>query len=130
MTWVYNASPELDAQSNWPLIIGVCTGLTTLMTITVGLRIYVRAWMIKSMGTDDWVMLSSCVFFRTKSITRKIADTIYRFAVSSTMASASPNLDTGSDCRYPSVRWPIYTNTQKSILLDGPSTWPASQASK
>ncbi|KAK5946823.1 hypothetical protein PMZ80_000967 [Knufia obscura] len=61
MTWVHNASPEIDAQSQWPLIVGVCVGLTTLMTVTVSLRMYVRAWMIKSMGIDDWVMLSSCI---------------------------------------------------------------------
>ena len=66
MTWVYNPQHEtkvsdLDAISRWPTIVGVCVSLTILMTITVGLRIYVRARMIKSLGIDDYVMIFSMV---------------------------------------------------------------------
>lgn len=61
MTWVHNATPAVDAQSEWPTIIAVCISLTMLMATTVGLRLYVRAWMIKSVGVDDYVMLFSMV---------------------------------------------------------------------
>lgn len=61
MQWVHNASPELNAQSDWPKILGICLSLTTLMSLTVSLRIYVRAWMIKSLGIDDYVILFSMV---------------------------------------------------------------------
>ena len=61
MVWVHNASPELSNQSEWPRIVAVCVCLTTLMSITVGLRLYVRARMIKSVGVDDYVMLFSMV---------------------------------------------------------------------
>lgn len=61
MTWVHNADPAVDAQSEWPTIVAVCISLTALMATTVGLRLYVRAWMIKSVGIDDYVMLFSMV---------------------------------------------------------------------
>lgn len=47
--------------SRWPTILGVCIALTALMMLTVMLRIYVRARLIKNMGIDDYVMLFSCV---------------------------------------------------------------------
>lgn len=61
MPWVHNASPEVNGLSEWPLILGVCLSLTTLMTLTVFLRVYVRACMIKSIGIDDYVMIFSMV---------------------------------------------------------------------
>ena len=61
MVWVYNASPEVSSISDWPKIIAVCVTLTTLMSFTVGLRLYVRMRMIKSVGIDDYVMLFSMV---------------------------------------------------------------------
>lgn len=61
MVWVHNASPELNVQSQWPTIVAVCVTLTALMSITVLTRLYVRSWMIKSVGIDDYVMLFSMV---------------------------------------------------------------------
>lgn len=61
MTWVQNASPEVAAQSEWPLIVAVCIALSSIMTICVSLRLYVRACMIKSLGIDDYVMIFSMV---------------------------------------------------------------------
>lgn len=61
MTWVHGASPNVDAQAKWPTILAVCVSLTALMTATVGLRVYVRVFMIKSFGIDDYVMLISCL---------------------------------------------------------------------
>lgn len=61
MVWVQNASPEVDAASNYPTIIAVCVSITVLMMVTVSTRIYVRAVMIKMMGMDDWIILFSAV---------------------------------------------------------------------
>ena len=61
MIWVQNASPEVDAQSEWPLIVAVCITLSTIMTMCVALRLYVRTYMIKSLGTDDYVIIFSMV---------------------------------------------------------------------
>lgn len=61
MTWVHNASPEVAAQSEYPLIVAVCIALSSIMTICVMLRLYVRAFMIKSFGIDDYVMIFSMV---------------------------------------------------------------------
>lgn len=64
MTWVYFASPEVDAQSKWPTIMGVCICLTALMTATVLTRLWVRTCMVKSIGTDDYVMAASMVSYK------------------------------------------------------------------
>lgn len=61
MTWVENARPEIEAESQWPMIVAVCVVLTVAMASTVGLRLYVRIRMIKSVGIDDYVMLASMV---------------------------------------------------------------------
>ncbi|RMZ85028.1 hypothetical protein DV738_g147, partial [Chaetothyriales sp. CBS 135597] len=59
--WVHNASPEVNALSEWRLIVGVCISLTTLMVVTVVLRIYVRAWMIRSIWIDDYIIVFSAI---------------------------------------------------------------------
>jgi len=61
MVWVQNASPEVDAASDYPTIIAVCVSVTLFMMFIVGLRIYVRAIMIKMMGIDDWIVIFSAV---------------------------------------------------------------------
>lgn len=61
MTWVQNASPAIDAKSQWPTILAVCIILTTIMVTTVGLRGYVRVVLLKTVGGDDWVILFSCL---------------------------------------------------------------------
>lgn len=60
MGWVYNASPEVEAASQYQLILGVCVSLTVLMIITVCLRLYVRA-QASRLGAADWVMVVSMV---------------------------------------------------------------------
>ena len=89
MNWVHNASPEIDAQSRWPIILGICIALTALMTTTVGMRLYVRAFMIKSMGIDDYVMLFSCVSIYEALSTRRL--TKFRSAASFIMGYALDN---------------------------------------
>jgi hypothetical protein len=61
MGWIQNASPEVDAASNYPTIIAVCISVTAFMMIIVSLRLYVRAHMLHVMGLDDWTILFSAV---------------------------------------------------------------------
>jgi len=55
--WVHNADAATNAASQWPLIVAVCVVLTAIMTVTVCLRLYVRAIMVKAVGVDDYVMI-------------------------------------------------------------------------
>lgn len=61
MTWVYYATPELEALSKWPRIMAVCISLTSLMTATVLTRLWARTCMVKSIGIDDYIMAVSMV---------------------------------------------------------------------
>ncbi|KAH8808675.1 hypothetical protein F5884DRAFT_858199 [Xylogone sp. PMI_703] len=44
-------------------LLGVLIAFTVLTCITVGLRCYVRIWLVKSVGIDDWFMLASLIGF-------------------------------------------------------------------
>jgi hypothetical protein len=59
--WVENASPAVDDVSKYPEIIAVCVCLTIFMVVLVGLRVYVRAFMLKVTGVDDWIIIFSAV---------------------------------------------------------------------
>jgi hypothetical protein len=59
--WVYNASPEINAQSDYPLILGVSIPLAALMLVIVCLRLYVRLVMLKRPGIDDWCVVAAAV---------------------------------------------------------------------
>jgi hypothetical protein len=59
--WVENASPAVDSASEYPEIIAVCVCLALFMTALVGLRVYVRAFMLKTMGVDDWIIVFSAI---------------------------------------------------------------------
>ncbi|KAF7156379.1 hypothetical protein CNMCM6106_009646 [Aspergillus hiratsukae] len=61
MGWVHNASPEIENQSRYPLILGVCIGLTVLMVIVVCLRLFVRI-RLGRFGAADYVMVFGMVF--------------------------------------------------------------------
>lgn len=61
MVWVHNATEAIDSKSQWPKILAVCVTLTCVMTTTVGLRGYVRGYMLKTVGYDDWVIAFSAV---------------------------------------------------------------------
>jgi hypothetical protein len=60
-SWVYNASPEVSEQSNYRTILGVGTTLLVLMVITIAARLYVRIFMLKAPGWDDWVITAAAV---------------------------------------------------------------------
>ena len=59
--WVYNASPAIEAQSNYPTIVGVSVPLLLLMIFVVVLRLYVRVKMLKRPGPDDWFIIGAAV---------------------------------------------------------------------
>ncbi|KAI9843364.1 MAG: hypothetical protein M1838_002653 [Thelocarpon superellum] len=66
MYWVYNAGAEVNAISQYPEILAVCVTLTSVMVIVVGLRMYVRSTILRSVGADDWTILvaaaCSCIY--------------------------------------------------------------------
>ncbi|GAT21243.1 integral membrane protein [Aspergillus luchuensis] len=60
MGWVHHASPEVEAESQYRLILGVCLGLTVLMVITVCLRLAIR-FNARRLEASDFVMLVTMV---------------------------------------------------------------------
>lgn len=60
MGWVHHASPEVEAESQYRLILGVCLGLTLLMIITVCLRLAIR-FNARRLEASDFVMLVTMV---------------------------------------------------------------------
>ncbi|KAJ5250433.1 hypothetical protein N7489_000843 [Penicillium chrysogenum] len=61
MGWVHNASPEVEAASQYRLILGVCLSLTVLMVITVSMRLFLRA-RASRWAAADYVMVASMIF--------------------------------------------------------------------
>lgn len=61
MGWVYNASAAVNAQSNYPTILGVSISLVVLMAIVVCLRFYLRGLVLNVVGADDWVIGAGAV---------------------------------------------------------------------
>ncbi|KAH3401831.1 hypothetical protein ACP6JB_001910 [Aspergillus fumigatus] len=61
MGWVFGASPEIDAQSRYPVLLGVCISLTLLMVATVCLRLFVRI-KLGRFDASDYVMVFGMIF--------------------------------------------------------------------
>jgi len=61
--WVYNGSPEVNAESQYPTILGVSITICAIMVLVVFTRLYVRARMLKFLGADDFVIVASAVSF-------------------------------------------------------------------
>lgn len=59
--WVYNSTPEVNAQSNYPTILGASFPILVLMLITVGARLYVRVRTVRGIGADDWAVVIAAV---------------------------------------------------------------------
>ena len=68
MGWIYNASAAVNAESNYPTIVGVSVTLVVLMFIVVCLRFYVRGHMLKVVGLDDWIIAAGGVSQRPLSL--------------------------------------------------------------
>ena len=61
MTWIYNASSAVNAESNYPTLLGVSMSLVVTMVTIVCLRFYVRGHMLRVVGLDDWVIAAGAV---------------------------------------------------------------------
>ncbi|KAF7889618.1 uncharacterized protein EAF02_002033 [Botrytis sinoallii] len=59
--WVYNSTPEVNSQSNYPSILGASFPLLVLMLITVGTRLYVRVRTVRGIGADDWAVFIAAI---------------------------------------------------------------------
>lgn len=59
--WVYNSTPEVNAASNYPTILGVSIPILILMLITVCTRFWVRVRTVRGIGADDWAVLAAAV---------------------------------------------------------------------
>ena len=60
MGWVFNATPEVEAASQYRLLLAVILALTLIMIVTVCLRLYVRA-RAGRLAAADYVMIGSMV---------------------------------------------------------------------
>ncbi|KAK3939575.1 hypothetical protein QBC46DRAFT_143905 [Diplogelasinospora grovesii] len=58
MGWTYN-TVDPDAPTIGPQITGVAVALTLISLVSVCLRMYVRLFMIRAAGTDDWIIVYS-----------------------------------------------------------------------
>ncbi|KAG5973169.1 hypothetical protein E4U55_000637, partial [Claviceps digitariae] len=67
MGWVVNATPEVDAQSQWATILTVCIVLSVLSTATVSTRLMIRA-KARGLAADDYMAILSAAFAFTYSI--------------------------------------------------------------
>ncbi|KAK4039471.1 hypothetical protein C8A01DRAFT_36509 [Parachaetomium inaequale] len=67
MGWVDNASPEVDALSEWPKIIAICTVLSVFSIATVCTRLWIRH-KNHGLAADDWMAILSMVFALIYSI--------------------------------------------------------------
>lgn len=61
MVWVLNASPEVDAQAEYPKIISICVVLPVLSTLCVGGRLWIRH-KNRGLASDDWMSCLSMIF--------------------------------------------------------------------
>ncbi|KAF6826507.1 integral membrane protein [Colletotrichum plurivorum] len=61
MGWVLNATPEVEAESQWPTIITICAVLSFLSVAIVGSRLWIRH-AARGLAADDWMSALSMVF--------------------------------------------------------------------
>lgn len=57
--------PDIDAQTQVPIIIGVCAAFMVLSTLVVSLRVYTRYGLIKAAGEDDVTIIAAHVWHGT-----------------------------------------------------------------
>ncbi|XPS81328.1 hypothetical protein M3J07_013292 [Ascochyta lentis] len=55
-------SPDIVAYTNGPILLAKTSTIYAMAMLTVSLRIYSRQFIVKSLGKDDWAMLSALVF--------------------------------------------------------------------
>ncbi|KAM0322027.1 hypothetical protein ACHAQA_009770 [Verticillium albo-atrum] len=67
MGWVLNASPEVEAISQWPMIIGLCVALSFMSITVVSSRLFIRH-KARGLASDDCFAALSMVFALIYSI--------------------------------------------------------------
>lgn len=67
MGWVVNATPEVNSQSQWPMIITVCSVLSALSIACVSARLWIRQ-RSRGLASDDWMAFVSMIFALIYSI--------------------------------------------------------------
>ncbi|KAK3301753.1 uncharacterized protein B0T15DRAFT_544519 [Chaetomium strumarium] len=67
MVWVDNATPEVDAESQWRMIITICTVLSALSIAVVSMRLWIRH-KNHGLASDDWMAAIAMVFALIYSI--------------------------------------------------------------
>ncbi|KAB8295261.1 hypothetical protein EYC80_007172 [Monilinia laxa] len=59
--WVYNSTPDANAESEYVLILGGTIPLLLFTAITVSGRLYVRIRTVRGIGADDWIIVVTMV---------------------------------------------------------------------
>ncbi|KAJ4287041.1 hypothetical protein N0V88_007806 [Collariella sp. IMI 366227] len=67
MVWVDNATPEVDAASEWRTIVAICSVLSVVSMAVVGARLWIRH-KNHGLAADDWMSILSVVFALIYSI--------------------------------------------------------------
>ncbi|KAL2127910.1 hypothetical protein VTI74DRAFT_9998 [Chaetomium olivicolor] len=67
MVWVDNATPEVDAQSEWRTIVAICSVLSAFSMAVVCTRLWIRH-KNHGLAADDWMSILSMVFALIYSI--------------------------------------------------------------
>jgi len=75
-------------QTKGPTVLAVCISLTTVATVFVAARLYVRVKILSRLGLDDWLIIVSMVstFFIMLSLAQH-ADASCRYVATSCLAS-------------------------------------------
>lgn len=112
MGWVYGATPEVQATSQYRVILVVCISPTVLMVITVCLRLFLRAHASR-LGAADYVMvvsMISSIIYNALCIARESP------LPNQNKRSLGQKVDTDSDCPCHFDQRKIYQPTPKSVL--------------
>ena len=67
MGWVQNVTPEVQALSHYQSIIGVCLATTISMCIFVLMRMYLRIFILKTLGSSD-IVTACCAVSKISSV--------------------------------------------------------------
>ena len=102
MGWVENATPEVEALSQWPTILAVCLVLSFLSIVTVSMRLWIR-FKARGLAADDWMASLSMVFaliYSVLCIVRKCNINAFRPGTSDS-DSYRQRQNTDWDCQSP-----------------------------
>lgn len=67
MGWVQDVTPEVQALSHYQSIIGVCLATTILMCMFVLMRMYLRIFILKTLGSSD-IVTACCAVSKPPSV--------------------------------------------------------------